>query len=141
MVIAPSFPRGGPLSSAGFLIGFNNLFKSLISNKKFVKKILELQTNWIGELGKICIDEGIEIFILAEDLGDNHGPFMSPKIFRDIVKPYLRKLTETLKKGGAKILLHCDGNINSIMDDIVDIGVDGYHPMERKGLKNMAAIL
>ena len=140
MAVAIAFPIGGPLTAAGFLMGFDALFKNLILRPRFVEKLLGLQTWYCLEIGKLCMDAGVEIIFINEDLGDVHGPFLAPKLFRERVLPYLAELTRTFKGRGAKVLLHCDGNVNMIMDDLVGMGIDGFHPMERKAQMGIAEI-
>ena len=65
---------------------------------------------------------------------------MAPKMLRERVMPYLKRLCEGLKKKGARILLHCDGNLNPIMDDLMELGIDGLHPLERKAEMNIREV-
>lgn len=140
MAVAASFPIGGPLTAAGFLTGFDDVLKYIIAEPVFADRLLDLQTWYCLEIGKRYVDAGIEIIFLNEDLGDTHGPFMAPKMFRDRVKPYLKRLCDDLKKRGARVLLHCDGNLNPIMDDLIELGIDGLHPLERKAKMDIGEI-
>ncbi len=138
MAVAASFPIGGPLTAAGFLTGFDKILVHIIANPSFAKKILQLQTEYCLEMGKRYIDAGIEIIFLNEDLGDIHGPFLAPKTLRERVLSHLKEICDSLKRRGAKILLHCDGNLNAIIEDIIGLGIDGLHPLERKSQMNIA---
>lgn len=140
MAIAAAFPLGGPLTAASFLSGFDTFLKYAISAPKFAERLLTLQTRYCIETAKQYLDAGVEIIFLNEDLGDVHGPLLAPKVFRERVVPHLKKLCETLKKRGAKVLLHCDGNLNLIMEDLINLGIDGLHPLERKSHMDIADI-
>ncbi|MDH5686726.1 MAG: uroporphyrinogen decarboxylase family protein [Candidatus Bathyarchaeota archaeon] len=140
MAVAASFPIGGPLTAAGFLTGFDTVLKYVIADPVFADRLLDLQTWYCLEIGKQYLDAGIEIIFLNEDLGDIHGPFMAPKMLRDRVIPYLKRLCDELKKRGARILLHCDGNLNPIMDDLLELGIDGLHPLERKAKMDIGEV-
>ena len=83
------------------------------------------------ELGKGFIDRGVDIIWLDEDLGDVKGPLVRPALFREFIAPYMKEMVDAFKAKGAKILIHSDGNIMSFVDDLVKIGVDGLHPIER----------
>ena len=133
MVVATNLGTlAGPLTGAWFLSVPSVILRSLIDSPKFAKRLLELSAGFCLEIGKQVIDEGIQVIFIAEDLGDVHGPFASPEILRRHIFPLLTEMTNEFKRRGAKVLLHCDGNVNVIMDDLVRIGIDGYHPMERK---------
>jgi uroporphyrinogen decarboxylase len=140
MTISSSFPLGGPLTAASFLTGFDNFLKYLLSKPSFAKKLLEIQTRYCLEIGKQYIDSGVNIIIINEDLGDIHGPFIAPKLLKEKVIPYLKSLCEAFKKRGAKVILHSDGNLNLILDDLLELGIDGLHPIERKANMNLKEI-
>jgi uroporphyrinogen decarboxylase len=62
-----------------------------------------------------------------------NGPFLSPKTFEQLVFPYFRKLIDSFKKHGVKVLLHCDGQIIPLIDDMVEMGFDGLEKIFRSG--------
>ncbi len=140
MTVAASFPLGGPLTAASFLTGFDTFLKHVIADPVFADRLLDLQTRYCLEIGKQYIDAGVEIIFMNEDLGDIHGPFLAPKILRERVIPYLKRLCEAFKKRRAKVLLHCDGNLNPIMEDLIGLSIDGLHPLERKSSMDIAEI-
>ena len=74
----------------------------------------------------------MDLIWIADDLGMVDGPFLSPDAFRSVIFPYFREIVDAYKKRGVKVLLHSDGQIMSLMDDLVDMGLDGVHPIERK---------
>jgi len=132
MAVAASFPIGGPLTAASFLTRFDSFLKYLITAPAFAKRILGEVTDFCCEVGASCIDEGIEIIFLNEDLGFVDGPFISPCAFRELLRPCLERIVRTMRRKGAKVLLHSDGNIKSLLNDLVEIGIQGLHPIERK---------
>ena len=55
---------------------------------------------------------------------------MSPKNYRTYVFPWLKQICAEAHKRGSKIMLHSDGDLMLIFDDIVNCGVDAIHPIE-----------
>jgi uroporphyrinogen decarboxylase len=55
---------------------------------------------------------------------------MSPKLYREFIHPYYKNLVQSLKKRGTKVIFHSDGNIMPIINDILDWGIDGLHPIQ-----------
>jgi len=131
---------GGPFTAAWTMTGFDVFAKGMYTNPSFIHKLMSMLTKNTVELGKIAIDEGIEILWIADDFGDNHGPMVTPDQFRRFVLPYLKQVVEAFKKRGAWVFLHCDGNVNVLMDDIVNTGIDAFHPCERKAHMDLAVI-
>jgi uroporphyrinogen decarboxylase len=76
---------------------------------------------------------GADLLVMASDFGFNDGPFISPDQFRDLVTPYLTEIVATVHDLGLKILLHSDGCIKQILDQIHGTGIDGYQSVDPQG--------
>ncbi|MGQ9513976.1 MAG: uroporphyrinogen decarboxylase family protein [Thermoproteota archaeon] len=140
MAVAASYPIGGPLTAASFLTGFDNFLIYLLKEPRFASKLLEKVTKYCCEIGKRCIDSGIEIIFLNEDLGHVGGPFISSHSFRSSLKPHIEKLVQSMRKKGAVVLLHSDGNIKLLLEDLLEVGIQGLHPIERKASMDLGEI-
>jgi uroporphyrinogen-III decarboxylase len=67
----------------------------------------------------------------AEDLGYKTGPLIGPAMFRDIFLEANKERARNVKdRYGKKILKHCCGNINLLMDFFVEIGFDAYQSIQ-----------
>ncbi|MDF1538981.1 MAG: uroporphyrinogen decarboxylase family protein [Candidatus Thorarchaeota archaeon] len=82
------------------------------------------------ELTKILGDLGAEVILIWDDYGFKNGPFMSPRNFQTYVFPWLKQICDEAHKRGSKILLHSDGDLMLIFDDIVNCGVDALNSIE-----------
>ncbi|NPV06865.1 MAG: hypothetical protein HPY83_02740 [Anaerolineae bacterium] len=70
---------------------------------------------------------------LDDDIGSNHGPVFSPATFEQVFLPCYRKMIGAYRQAGARIVIfHSDGNIESVLDMLVDAGVDAINPLEYK---------
>jgi uroporphyrinogen decarboxylase len=79
-------------------------------------------------------DTGVWLF---DDIGSTRGPVVSPKAFEHIFYPQYKKVISALKAAGAqKILFHSDGNIESILDMLLDAGVEVINPVEQRSGMN-----
>jgi len=67
---------------------------------------------------------------LSDDYGSQQSLLMSPADWRRFVKPHLAKIFEFAKSRGRTVFLHSDGNIYSIIGDLIDIGCDILHPVQ-----------
>ncbi|MEM2598540.1 MAG: uroporphyrinogen decarboxylase family protein [Thermoproteota archaeon] len=91
-----------------------------------VEALINHNTDLAIEYGRWAIDEGADAIQLCVDYGNQNGPWMSPAMFRKLVKPALRREVDAFKKKGAFTVLHSDGYIMPILSDIVDTGIDAY---------------
>lgn len=86
----------------------------------------------------------IDIILFSDDLGMQSGPMISPKMYRDFLKPRHSILWKRAKElaPNIKVMLHCCGGIRPLLDDLIDAGLDAVNPvqisctgMEPAGLK------
>ena len=131
---------GGPFTTSWLLSGFGLFAKAVYANPEGVKKLLQRLTRFAIGLGEIFIEAGVDIIWIPDDLGTVDGPFLSPNTFRHMIFPYFREIVDSFKKHGVKVLLHCDGQVMPLVDDLIGIGIDGLHPIERKAGMNLAEI-
>jgi len=97
----------------------------------------ELAHKFIDKIAKAClgmvkqmIEGGVEVIFMTDDYADCHSPFMSMEQFREFELPNIRRLVDYAKNRGVPVLKHSDGNIYPILDDMIDAGVRGIHPIE-----------
>jgi len=87
---------------------------------------LEDLERWAGAVGPY-----IDVAMFADDLGGQNGPFMSQAMFRRYYLPYFRQVwTRTKELTEAKTLLHVDGGIEPLLDDLIDAGLDAINPVQ-----------
>jgi uroporphyrinogen decarboxylase len=73
----------------------------------------------------------LDVMLFEEDLGMQDRPLMSPKTFRTMLKPYMKKLFEFAKsRCDAPVLFHSDGAIAPLIPDLIEIGVDVLNPIQ-----------
>jgi uroporphyrinogen decarboxylase len=90
----------------------------------------------LEELQRWSLQEtGIWIY---DDMATNKGPFFSPRSFERIFLPAYRRMIKAYKDGGARyVFLHSDGDIRLLLDMLIDAGIDGINPIERRAGMNM----
>jgi uroporphyrinogen decarboxylase len=81
--------------------------------------------------GKYLREEcGLDGFALCADYCFNTGPFLSPRMFRQFVTPYLKELVAGYKEMGFYVIKHTDGNLMPILDQIVECEPHGLHSID-----------
>ena len=66
----------------------------------------------------------VDIVRIPEDLGMQTGPMISPSLFREYIKPLYQRMLQPVRKAGKVIHMHSDGDIRTLVDDIIEGGVD-----------------
>jgi len=85
------------------------------------------------ELARIQVDQGVDFICINSDYGYNQGPFLSPEMFSEFVTPYLTEIVNKMHEFGTKVILHSDGDLRSILDQLVSTGLDGYQSIDPQG--------
>lgn len=125
---------------AWFLVGIDKFLMGLIDNKKFINrllnKVLEIKLDLYGKFLDIT-GKYLDVIQLFGDLGSQNGPLFSPSLYREIIKPFDKKLIEMIKsKTSGKIFFHTDGDSYEFIPDLIEIGVDILNPVQVSA-KNM----
>jgi uroporphyrinogen-III decarboxylase len=71
-------------------------------------------------------------FVIWGDMAYKCGTFMNPAFWREHYKPWVKAIVEHCHRQGLMVIYHGCGNVQAVMDDFVDIGVDAYNPLEVK---------
>jgi uroporphyrinogen decarboxylase len=75
-------------------------------------------------------ETGIWIY---DDMAYNHGPMFRPESFEKVFLPAYRRMIGAYKAAGARyVFLHSDGDIRPILPMLVEAGIDGINPLERR---------
>jgi Uroporphyrinogen decarboxylase (URO-D) len=70
---------------------------------------------------------GIRVIWGGYDLADNRGPIYGPRVFREMVMPRIRRLTDRCRELGLYYLFRTDGNLWSIADEFyVESGIHAH---------------
>lgn len=135
---------GGPYLRTSNLRGTNRWLMDLAEDEGFARELAMKVTRHMTAVGLEAIrrydlyDTGIWFY---DDMGANRGPMFSPRTFERIFLPCYRWMCAQYRRAGVKhILLHCDGNIASILDMLVDAGIQGFHPVEPKAGMDVVAL-
>ena len=71
-------------------------------------------------------------FVIWGDVAYKKGMFFSPVYWREYFKPWVAQMTACAHAQGLPVIYHGCGNVKAIFQDYIDIGIDGYNPLEAK---------
>jgi uroporphyrinogen decarboxylase len=74
----------------------------------------------------------VDIFCFGDDLAMQTGPFMAPKTFRSLVKPYLQQMYRRVKElaPNSFVFHHSCGSVYKLLDELIDAGVNVMNPTQ-----------
>lgn len=126
---------GGIFERAWMLMGMEHFAFGLADQPELVQAVVQ-------RVGRLYVDtcamaverEGVECVWLSDDLGHCGGLMVSPEVVRRLIFPYYRELADLCRAHDLLFVFHSDGNLWSVMDDLLDIGIHALHPIEPKAM-------
>jgi uroporphyrinogen decarboxylase len=98
--------------------------------KALLKKNTELCKTLLGHFLDEC-GEYIDIIKIGDDLGTQERLLISPRMYRQMLKPMHAEIIELIKqRTKAKIFFHSDGDVFDLIEDFIEIGVDILNPVQ-----------
>lgn len=76
--------------------------------------------------------DNVGMFFLGDDLGYATGTMVSPRVLRQHIFPQYTRLLEIAHAADKPLLFHSCGNLEKIMDAVIDLGFDAKHSFEDK---------
>jgi uroporphyrinogen decarboxylase len=136
----------GVLQVASQLRGYDRLFMDFALHPDrahtLLSKITDLIKDMYVEYMKV-VGPYVEVVVITDDQGTQKSLMVSPAMFREFIKPRLKEIIDAIKgQADVKVLMHCDGAIVPIIEDLIEIGVDILNPIQPvvKGLENTQAL-
>ena len=124
------------VQSNGFFECYNGPFgieNHLMYMALYPDELMEVyarQADWNMKVAEHCIELGVDMIHVSDDWGAQKSLLFSPAMFKEMVMPYHVKVAEFVKKKGCFLSLHSDGCVDSVLDEIVEIGFDVVHPYQ-----------
>ena len=112
------------------LRGFEDTFADFYLNEDMVDEVLKNITRVNLNIMDVALKTDIDGMYFGDDYGQQTGMLMSPDTWRKFIKPRLAEMCDKVKSAGKFVALHSCGNIEAIMGDLIDIGVDIYQTFQ-----------
>jgi uroporphyrinogen decarboxylase len=113
------------------LMGFNNFAMSLIMDEQLVadvfRNVAEIQFQGLEQIFEMSHVGAVWV---VDDLAFGTGPMISPQAFRDHVFPWYSEMATRCHRNELLFIMHSDGDVTTLMEDIIDIGVDVLQPID-----------
>jgi len=65
-----------------------------------------------------------------DDVASNNSLMLSREMWEEFIKPHHEALIAVARQFGKKVMYHSDGSLASILDDLIDMGVDVINPIQ-----------
>ncbi|MCL7453946.1 MAG: uroporphyrinogen decarboxylase family protein [Anaerolineae bacterium] len=135
----PDFPVYGSQCEANEnltrIVGPQNLLLWIGLYPERFGRFIERTNEWALELVKAQIEAAdglLDGMVIWGDVAYRKDVFFSPDYWRRYYKPGLKAMVDVCHEHGLPVIYHGCGNVSRIFEDYIEIGIDGYNPLEAK---------
>jgi uroporphyrinogen decarboxylase len=110
--------------------GIENHLMYLALYPEELKDVYQRQAEWNRQFAMNCLDLGVDMVHVSDDWGAQESLLFSPATWWELIFPFHRITCQAVKERGAYLSVHSDGNVNQVLDGIVELGYDVVHPFQ-----------
>ena len=137
-VVCGRHPYFGVLELGCWMCGYDDFLYRLAGDPEFTLRFFEIilayqkrvDAIYYGTLGRF-----IHFTTSGDDFGTQVGPFLSPRMFRDQIAPYLaRRIRHIRAFTDAAFFHHTCGAVHDLIPDLLDAGVQILNPIQPRAV-------
>jgi uroporphyrinogen decarboxylase len=113
--------QAGPWNLAAHVRGLETLLLDSLEDPDFVHSLMKFTTEVVRSVGDTLLQAGF-----LPSLGEAAAScsVISPKIYRDVIKPYHTELRSYFRSKKAALSMHICGYIDPIIQDVLETGIN-----------------
>ncbi|MCL2478747.1 MAG: hypothetical protein FWF22_04555 [Treponema sp.] len=115
--------------------GMENALCDFYENGEQVHRLFRALTDFYKAAATRAKELNTDAIYTSDDIGMQTNTFFSLDVFREFFKPYYKELIDHVHKLGMHFWLHACGNIKQFIPDLLEIGLDVLHPIQKHTMK------
>ncbi len=121
----------GPFQEAWNIVGgLDKLLLAFITDPEYAHAALRCGTDFILALITKAKELKMDFIMVDGDICANEWPLMSHEHWREFILPLKREVVDHAHSLDLRIVKHSDGQAWSIIDDLIEVGFDAFHPIQ-----------
>jgi uroporphyrinogen decarboxylase len=124
----------GVFETGWMLRGVENFLMDMAAEPKFAEAVMEGVADYLVALyDRVLAEVGeyLQVVMVGDDLGTQHGPMISPTAYRKLVKPAQKRIWQFIKeRTRAYLFLHSCGSVRKFIPDWIELGLDILNPVQ-----------
>lgn len=121
----------GPFERLHDLMGFENALCAVMTDpeecESFFSRLCDFKIEQLQYLKKYY---DVDMVHFQDDWGSQRDLFFNPQIWRNLIKPHVKRVIDAAHDLDILFDMHSCGMIDRIIDDIVEMGVDVLDPVQ-----------
>ncbi|MHB1037666.1 MAG: uroporphyrinogen decarboxylase family protein [Pirellulales bacterium] len=110
-------------------------YVSTVARRDYVYKVFERQCEIalanLEKIHRVVGNRVSAVFLTGTDFGTQGGPFISPAAYRDLYKPFHKRVNDWVHSHTTwKTFIHSCGSVRALIGDFIDAGFDILNPVQ-----------
>lgn len=112
------------------LTGMESLMIYMLMEPAFVHDLLDRITEYNLKLIETASSIGVDCLHTADDWASQNGLMISRELWLEFIGPRFKKICMSAKSKGLIVSHHCCGNVEDLIPDMIECGVDVFDPFQ-----------
>jgi uroporphyrinogen decarboxylase len=124
---------GSVFETAWQLRGMQELLMDLVIAPEIPRSIMNRITDVQVENTRRVLDllgDRLDLLYFYDDVAAQTSLLISPDTWRAEIRPHHARLVELAHSRGVPIMYHCDGAIDPLIPELIDLGIDVLNPIQ-----------
>jgi hypothetical protein len=114
-----------------YVRGYENFMIDVAKKEPRLQELIDRVLSFNSRVVQKWVEIGVDYFDFRDDLGIQKSLPISPKSWRQYIKPSFQHLFGLCRDQGVYVALHTDGHILDIIPDLIECGVQLLNPQVR----------
>ncbi len=132
--VALAGPCAGIAEVYSWMRGYEEFYIDLARNQRYVGYMLDKLVAFKSAFWERALDEIgdlVDVVIEADDLAGQNALLLSPRTYRQLIKPRHDKLFSFIKEQApVKLFFHSCGAVRPLIPDLIEAGIDILNPVQ-----------
>ena len=114
------------------MVGMEKFLLDMAMGEDYILALIDHVMEFSLGIAKQLADVGVDAIWFGDDFGAQNGMLISPTMRRNIFKPRYAELWQEVKSQNSDLIIayHTDGAVSPILDDLAEIGMDVFNPVQ-----------
>ncbi len=112
------------------LRGMENLMMDFLDRPDFVRELLRSIADYNIAQVTEALRYDIDAVYFGDDWGQQTGLQMGPRIWREFIRPELKRMYSVVREADKYVMIHSCGKVDELFDDLIEIGLSCFNPFQ-----------
>ncbi len=131
---------GSVFERSWYLRGMEQLMMDMLAAPGVANDLFERTAAFQRTMARQFAEAGVDIIITGDDVAGQKQLLMNIKLWREFLKGRLAATVEAVKSANpaSQVFYHSDGNVEAIIPELIEIGIDILNPLQPESLDPVA---